>query len=349
VGADFDLTSVTGMNQYTKQTNKMRKVLKVMGILLGIVMILIAGSLTYVKVALPDTGKPETILISTGAEQVERGSYLANHVTVCMDCHSTRDWSLFTGPMNADSLGAGGEKFNQDMGFPGSFYAPNITPYGLKGWTDGEILRAVTTGVNKEGKALFPIMGAHRFGKMDRRDIYDIIAYLRTIKPIQKNIPESEADFPVNFIINTMPKPANFQKRPAESDSVKYGGYLVNAAGCVECHSKTDKGSIIEGTEFGGGMEFGQPGGVVRSANITFDKASGIGNWNKAAFVGRFKAFAPQNYTPAKLQPGQLNTPMPWTMYAGMKTTDLEAIYAYLESIKPISNTVEKFSAGESR
>jgi hypothetical protein len=333
---------------YTKQT-KMKKVFRVTGIFLCVVILVIAGAATYVTMALPDTGKPETISVSVGAEHVARGSYLANHVAVCMDCHSTRNWSLFTGPMNADSLGAGGEKFDQNMGFPGSFYARNITPYALENWTDGEILRAVTTGVNKEGKALFPIMGSHRFGKMDRNDIYDIIAYLRTLKPIKKDIPESTADFPVNIIINTMPKPADFQKRPAESDSLKYGGYLVNAAGCVECHSKTDKGSIIEGTEFGGGMEFVQPAGVVRSANITFDKATGIGNWSKAAFVDRFKAFDPENHAPVKIQPSQLNTPMPWTMYAGMKTADLEAIYVYLSSIKPISNTVEKFSAGNTR
>jgi len=33
---------------------------------------------------------------------------------------------------------------------------------------------------------------------------------------------------------------------------------------------------------------------------------------------------------------------MPWTMYAGMKTTDLAAVYDYLRTIKGIKNKVAK-------
>lgn len=319
------------------------KTLKVIGILLGIVLLLVVGAGTYVKVAMPDTGPAEKITITPTQERIENGRYLANHVTVCMDCHSTRDWSRFAAPMSQVGIGAGGEVFNQQMGFPGTFYAPNITPHKLKDWTDGEILKAITTGVNRDGKALFPLMASHRFGRMNREDIYDIIAYIRTLKPVANQIPASQADFPVNFLINTMPKKADFQEKPAEKEIVKYGGYLVNAAGCVDCHSKTDKGSIIEGTEFGGGMEFKQPAGIVRSPNITFDKATGLGNWTKESFVNRFKAYGQPGHVSAKLNHGELNTPMPWTMYAGMKENDLSAIYAYLKSLKPISNRVERF------
>ena len=35
---------------------------------------------------------------------------------------------------------------------------------------------------------------------------------------------------------------------------------------------------------------------------------------------------------------------MPWTMYGGMKESDLKAIYAYLKTVEPISNQVVKFS-----
>lgn len=55
----------------------------------------------------------------------------------------------------AGDLGAGGERFSTDMGFPGTIYSPNITPHNLKEWTDGEIFRAITSGVNKYGKAIF--------------------------------------------------------------------------------------------------------------------------------------------------------------------------------------------------
>lgn len=318
------------------------KAFKIILIIIGVVVLIAATAGTYVKLALPDTGPAENITISPTAKRIERGRYLANHVTVCMDRHSSRDWSLFAGPISGSQLGGGGEVFDQKMGFPGSFYAANITPYKLKSWTDGEVLRAVTTGVNKEGKALFPLMASHRFGKMDREDVYSIIAYIRTLAPVKKDIPESKADFPVNFLINTMPKKANFQALPQESDTVSYGGYLVNATGCVDCHSKMDKGAIIPGTEFGGGMEFNLPTRVVRSSNITADKATGIGSWTKENFVARFKAYADSSYVPIKVNEGEMNTPMPWMMYSGMKVTDLKAIYAYLRTVKPIANQVAR-------
>ena len=321
----------------------MKKFLKITGfIVLGLVVI-IAGAIAYVKIALPDTGEAPELTVERTPQRVERGRYLANHVAVCMDCHSTRRWDLYAGPMAEEGIGAGGEVFNREMGFPGEFYAPNITPHALGDWTDGEILRAMTTGVNKDGKALFPVMGYHRFGKMDKEDLYSIIAYLRTLEPIAKEVPESQADFPVNILINTMPQKADYQKIPARTDVVAYGGYLANATGCVDCHSKDDKGQVIPGTEFGGGMEFSMPGGIVRSPNITFDKETGIGTWSKEAFVARFKAYTHHDYKAAKLKPGELNTPMPWNMYGGMTNEDLEAIYAYLYSLEPIKNRVVRF------
>ena len=128
---------------------------------------------------------------------------------------------------------------------------------------------------------------------------------------------------------------------PAKSDNVAYGKYLVNVAGCVDCHSKTDKGQIIEGTEFGGGMEFKQPAGVLRSANITFDN-TGIGSWTKEAFVKRFKTYTDSAYVPVVVKPNEFNTPMPWVMYAGMEQSDLEAIYDFLKTNNHIVHKVEK-------
>ncbi len=310
------------------------------GRILAGVMILIGLAMAYVKIALPDTGPAPDIKIEKTPARIERGKYLANHVAVCMDCHSTRDWSRYAGPMASGGFGAGGEAFTQEMGFPGKFFAPNITPYALGSWTDGEIFQAITTGVNKNGKALFPVMAYHRFGQMDKEDVYSIIAYIRELPSVQKDIPKSEPDFPVNFIINTMPHKAAFTKLPTQNDQVAYGKYLVNATGCVDCHSKTDKGSVIPGTEFGGGMEFSSPNGILRSPNITLHKETGIGKWTKEMFVSRFKAYADSNYVPQKLSPGDINTPMPWTMYAGMKEKDLEAIFTYLSTIKPIDNYV---------
>lgn len=319
------------------------KFFKVTAIVLGILVALVLLAAFYVKAFLPDTGKPEELTIERTPERVARGQYLANHVTLCMDCHSTRDWSLFAGPMLMEDIGCGGEHFTKDMGFPGVFIAPNITPFRLENWTDGEIFHAVTTGVSKDGRALFPIMGYERFGKMDREDIYSIIAYIRTLKPVENEIPKSEPEFPVNFLINTMPTKAQFTKRPDESDKISYGAYIANAAGCVHCHSRTEKGQIIPGTEFGGGFVFLMPSGTVRSPNITPDVQTGIGSWTEEMFVGRFKAYVDSSYTHRKVQPDEMNTPMPWVMYGGMKASDLSAVYSYLRSLKPMTHKVVTF------
>lgn len=315
------------------------KALKIFGKILAGLIVIAAAGIIYVKAALPNTGPAPDIKIERTAVRTERGKYLANHVAVCMDCHSTRDWSQYAGPV-VGAPGGGGEEFNQEMGFPGKFFAPNITPYALAGWTDGEIFRAVTTGVNKNGKALFPVMGYHRFGQLDKEDIYSIIAYIRQLPPVKKDIAESEPDFPVNILINTMPQQASFSSRPAETDQIAYGKYLVIATGCVDCHSQTDKGSVIAGTELGGGMEFAGPNGIMRSPNITLHKANGIGNWTKESFVARFKASIDSSYVSPILQPDEINTPMPWMMYAGMKEQDLVAIYTYLSTVKPIDHQV---------
>ena len=320
----------------------MKKIIK---LLLGLLALLCIGAALmgiYVKSFLPNVGDAEELIVASTPERVKRGEYLANHVTVCMDCHSTRNWSQYAGPISGN-LGGGGEKFDHSMGFPGRIFASNITPFNLSNWTDGELYRAITTGVNKDDKALFPVMPYHNYGRMDREDIMSIIAYLRTLKPIEYTAEERQLDFPLNFIVNTIPTKAQPTTKPNESDILAYGGYLVNAAGCVDCHSKTEKGAIIPGSEFGGGMEFHQLNGVVRSPNITSDKATGIGNWSKEFFVQRFKMYQDSSYVSPVLTPNDLNTPMPWTMYAGMKESDLEAMFAYLQSLQPISNSVNRF------
>jgi mono/diheme cytochrome c family protein len=318
------------------------KLLKWLGIILGIIILIVIGIGIYVKTALPHVGPAPEMTIERTPERIERGKYLANSVTICMDCHSTRDWSKFAGPMLPDSIGGGGEVFDQHMGFPGRFIAKNITPYAIGNWTDGEVYHAITTGVNKKGEALFPLMAYHRFGRMDEEDVKSIIAYIRMLAPVKRDIPAREVDFPFSFIINTIPKKVAHQKIPPQTNLVAYGEYIINAAGCVECHSKMEKGSPIPGSEFGGGMEFKQPAGVAISANITMDKETGIGTWTKESFIRRFKTFTDSNYVARTIEREKLNTPMPWAMYATMNEKDLEAIYAYLQTVKPIKNKVPR-------
>lgn len=277
-------------------------------------------------------------------ERIERGRYLANNVMICMDCHSSRDWSIFSAPPMAGTEGMGGEKFDQSKGFPGSYVASNITPANLTDWTDGEIFRAITTGVSKDGRPLFPIMPHPNFGQLDEDDIKSVIAYIRSLPAIENKTEESYSDFPMNFIIHTIPKDAQLAPRPDPSDKVAYGKYLVTAASCFTCHTKEEKGEYI-GDPFAGGREFKFPdGSIVRSSNIT-PHPTGIGTWSEDMFTLKFKQYADTAYQYQKVQPGQFQTLMPWTMYGKMTEEDIRAIYAYLKTVEPAENIVEKFTA----
>ena len=321
-----------------------RKILKVLLILVGIVVIGVSGLLAYAKFALPNVPLQTNFKTDVTPERIARGQYLANHVCVCMDCHSTRDFSSWSGPLVPGTLGKGGEEFNHDLGFPGTFHAKNITPHNLKNWSDAEIYRAVTSGISKNGEPIFNVMPWQSYGRLDTEDIKDIIAYVRSLKPVENSPAAAEYDFPVNFIIRTVPQAATPGKRPAKTDVVNYGKYMFTAAACGDCHTKSEKGKVV-GEYLAGGFEFKFPdGSVLRSPNITPDKITGIGAWTEEAFVGRFRSHTAAGYKPHKIEPGQMQTIMPWTMYGGMDTTDLRAMYAYLKTVKPVSNKVEKWT-----
>ncbi len=322
----------------------MRKFFKVFGYTVLVLVVLVAGLLSYVKAFLPNVGQAPYLTIENTPERIERGKYLANSVTVCVDCHSTRDWSRFLAPLMNGTLGKGGERFDNKQGFPGVYYSKNITPPGISRYTDGELYRVITTGVTKEGRAMFPVMPYHYYGKMDPEDIKSIIAYLRTLAPIDNAVPESASDFPMNFIINTIPEKPSPKKLPIKSDQLAYGAYMTNAAACIECHTPVKRGQILEELAFSGGRSFILPdGSVVNSPNLTPDKETGMGAWTKEQFVNRFKMYADSSFTPFPVKPGQFNTIMPWLTYTHMDKEDLAAIYTYLSQLKAIKNKVTRF------
>ncbi|HLX93241.1 MAG TPA: hypothetical protein VKR32_16265, partial [Puia sp.] len=307
----------------------MRKILRVILVLLAIAVAGIAVAALYVKTALPNVGPPASIQIVSTPARVARGHYLANYVAVCMDCHSIRDWSYYAGPLKQETFGGGGERFGPEIGFPGTVYSKNITPFGLHDWSDGEIIRTLTTGENKQGQALFPLMPYESFSQLDKEDLYSIIAYLRSLSPVTNVPPARDLDFPVSLLVNLSPSKAKVAMKPDTTNELDYGKYLTTMSSCIVCHSQVNKGERIAGTDYGGGRPFAFPNGTtVTSANITPDNQTGIGTWTKEMFIQRFK----QNIKnpPPRVGPKDFNTVMPWLMYSQMSEQDLGAIYTYL-------------------
>lgn len=290
----------------------------------------------------PDVEPPEDLTIETTPERIARGAYLANHVSVCMDCHSTRDRDYYSGPIVPGTEGKGGERFGPDTGLPGTFYASNITSAHIGHWTDGEIVRAITSGVSRDGTPLFPVMPYPAYNGMTTQDVHAIVAYMRTLRPIPSNVPERKMDFPMNLVVRTMPMRYEPESPPDPSAPVAYGAYMTRIAGCADCHTPQDSGVNIPGMEFAGGFEFPLPtGGMVRSSNITPDQETGIGTWTKKMFIDRFKQYESARMRRMPVQEGDRNTIMSWTMYAGMTEEDLGAVFTYLRTVAPVSNAVE--------
>ncbi|HET6995228.1 MAG TPA: cytochrome C [Chitinophagaceae bacterium] len=275
--------------------------------------------------------------------RIERGDYLANHVAVCIDCHSTRDLTKWSLPVIPGTEGGGaGFPFTKTEMVPGMVFAPNITPFALKDWSDDDIAKAMTTGVNRKGDTLFPIMPYHNYSRVAKDDIYSIIAYLRTLKSIDSLRPPRKLDISMSML-GPVPQPdLSKNVRPDLSDKIKYGEYLTTLASCGDCHTpRTPQGAPIFDKAFSGGFVFATPFFKVAVANITPDTATGIGGLTEDAFVQKFQA----NSSPDKINihPGRENSIMPWAMYGTMKEEDLRAIYAYLRTMAPVTNKVEKW------
>jgi len=321
----------------------MRKIIIIVVIIIGVLALLPIGALTFVAMTKPNVGAAPTLTITATPALIERGRYLYHHQAACVACHTPWDTTKFSFPPIVGKEGSGGSKFGRESGVPGVIYAANITPAALSSWSDGEIYRALTAGVNKQGDALFPLMPYGHYAKLSEPDLHAIIAYMRSMPSIENTVQKRLLAFPMNIIVRLIPAvvtpPA---AAPAETDPA-YGAYVTNAGACLHCHTRSNHGKVKEGSEFSGGVEFPlADGSMVRSANLTNDMTTGIGSWTKDVFMKRFRDSVSLSLQPSKV--GEFNTVMPWTSYAGMSDTDLGAIFDYLKSLPAVSNKVEKFT-----
>lgn len=310
---------------------------------LSIAVATVAAGAAYFAFRPPASAPPKAVTVQVTPERLERGRYIFE-VADCDGCHSERDWKKFSGPVLGGRRGAG-VVFPAELGFPGSVVAPNITPdreTGIGGWTDGEKIRAIREGVSKDGRALFPFMPYRNFRSMSDEDVEALVAYMNSLAPVRNQLAQTKLNFPVNVLIKSAPQPVTQAvSRPAESDKLAHGKYLVTLAGCGGCHTQEENGQPKTELAFGGGTEFRLAGFTVRSANISPDGETGIGNWAESRFVEKFRGYA--NLTPETAPASvQANfTLMPWIAWSKLPDEDLRAIYAYLRTVKPIRNQVD--------
>jgi mono/diheme cytochrome c family protein len=119
------------------------------------------------------------------ANPVRHGAYLIT-IGHCMECHSS--WSRGISDFK-DGLGRGGRAFplREDVADGPTSIAANITAHptrGIGSWSGDEIGRAITRGISRDGRALKPPMAYDYYAGLRDADLKDIIAYLRTVPPL---------------------------------------------------------------------------------------------------------------------------------------------------------------------
>jgi len=115
---------------------------------------------------------------------------------------------------------------------------------------------------------------------------------------------------------------------------VERGAYLVNTImTCGNCHSPKGPPDAVAGKDFSGGLRFDEPPFDVTAPNITPDKETGIGAWSDADIKKLLRTGMRPNGVP-------IAAVMPTGFYGIITDADIDAIVAYLRTLKPISNKV---------
>lgn len=291
--------------------------------------------------------------VLTGAALVQRGRYLVDNVAACGDCHTPRlpsgapDMTRYLAgtPCFADAVPGNAEQ--------GCIASRNLTHHetGLKNRSDKEIKDMLLTGVRPDGKALLPIMPYYVLANMTEQDANAIVAYLRTVPPVDNMIGNHQPPI--------MPPPAPVPRlsedlipRPLPSypdqAAAARGRYLAGNVGiCMECHTPRDANDALVTTKlFQGANEFprdllGLPPvfpEIIYSSNITPDPTTGIGNYSVDDLVAAIKRGVDKNQGGSPLCPPMPAGPM--GAFAGLTDDDARDIAHYLKSIAPGVNMV---------
>jgi len=272
----------------------------------------------------------DDVQAATDPAQLERGAY----VFIAADCQACH-----TDVKNKGAPMAGGRALATPFG---TFYSPNITPdpeTGIGGWSDEDFVRALREGVSPDGDYYFPVLPYPSYTRMTDQDIRDLKAYLFSLPPVTQANKEHEVDFPFGWRFTLGPwqwmnfTAGEFVPDPAKSQVWNRGAYLVQAPGhCGECHTPRGwLGGIDEDYALSGTPD-GPDGEKV--PNITPDKETGIGGWEKADIVRVLRT----GMLPDGDFAGSAMAEVVDTSTSKLTDADRDAIAEYLLSLPPIEN-----------
>jgi len=275
---------------------------------------LAAGAASLAILATASAARTETLL--------ERGTYLMRGIVACGNCHTPK------GPQG-EPPGmelAGGVTFEEDAF---TAVSPNITPdrdTGIGKWTDAQIVVAIREGKRPDGTIIGPPMPIGLYRGMADEDASAIVAYVRNVKPVANKTAKSQYKMPLP---PSYGPPLTSVTPIARTDKVAYGKYLAGPLGhCVECHSTPGANGApdLVNQIGGGGMQFRGPWGISHAPNIT------------PTTLAKYSDDDIKNAITKGVRPdgSRLMPPMAYGYYKNIAPADLDAIVAYLRTLKPL-------------
>jgi mono/diheme cytochrome c family protein len=318
-----------------------RRIVRVLAVLLIVVIVVLIGLVLFVQLGWDRSFSREVIEMTAPSDEqtLARGAYLYNEAMFCWGCHGQE------GSNGPDGDQVGGIKFDLTEVGPGLgiYYAPNITQdpeTGIGNWSDGELVRAIREGVDREDKLIFPVMPYQFAHGLSDEDALSLVAYLRTLEPVKSEVPDNEYSFVVKALVGlriVKPESAITEKiaSPRQGPTAEYGEYLAwHASGCAECHTprSPDTGAIDWDRIFGGALfSIDEEYVSLAGPNLTPDHKTGIGAWSKDQFISAMRT---------GLRPdGTVLLPwMPWPRYQQWSEDDLTALWLYLGSLEPVNH-----------
>ncbi|MDX1642532.1 MAG: c-type cytochrome [Balneolaceae bacterium] len=263
-------------------------------------------------------------------QRVTRGKYLAEGL-YCLTCHTERDTTVAGWPPIMEKQFSGSLRFETDSTY---LYAPNLTPdeeTGSGTFTDDMLARAIREGVGHDGRRLVPVglggMPSGSFKNLTDEDLASIIVYLRSIPPINNEIPTRNIGRMREEQIQDRWHPIlDDLVEPDFTDPVSRGKYLISVSDCFGC--QTGWSGRNPGV-FGGGLQFGNEEKNISSPNISSDP-TGIGNWTAETFISMIR----------NGKNGILDPVMPWISYRNLTDEDLTDIYLALKQSQPVKHLI---------
>lgn len=253
---------------------------------------------------------------------LERGKYLVEGIVACGNCHVQRGER--GEPLFAKGL-SGGMVFDEP---PFKAIASNITPdaeTGIGKWTDAQLALAIREGVRPDKSIIGPPMPVEFYRKMSDSDLAAVVAYLQAQPAVKNTVPASKYHMPLP---PTYGPPVGVVAGPDKADTIRYGEYLANIGHCMDCHTPRDAKGMLQHERAGaGGQVFKGPWGASVARNLT-PHASGLKDWSDMQLATAIRNGVDRTGKPYK-------PPMGFGFYRSINDADMDALIAYLRSLKP--------------